>query len=230
MDMLGIDKRKLSPVGIITSEETTTPEKITYTKFDWVGRYLLDYRELFIKYSYDKLAKYSLEYVATHVLGVGKVDHDEYLSLEDLYLNNYNKFVQYGITDIELLIAMDKKLKFIATASMVSWTCGVNIYDVFGTLKQWSSFMYNEAMKQNKILPLQQQFSDPYAVYVGGWTKSSPGKHSWVVSFDFASLYPSNIRFLNIGTDTLVKEKLSREDSINFEISRLKYELNLMDP
>jgi DNA polymerase elongation subunit (family B) len=226
LDRLKIPKNALSPIGIITSAETTTPEKITYTKFDWVGRYLLDYRELFIKYSYDKLAKYSLEYVATHVLGTGKVEHDEYHSLEDLYNKDFNKFVQYGITDVELLIQMDNKLKFISTAFMIAYTCGVNAYDVFGTLKQWSSFMYNEAMQQNKILPLQQQFTDHSAIYVGGWVKSTPGKHKWVVSFDFSSLYPSNTRFINIGVDTLVKENLSREEAIKFEISRLEYERN----
>jgi DNA polymerase elongation subunit (family B) len=59
----------------------------------------------------------------------------------------------------------------------------------------------------NKILPLAQQFTDHNSVYVGGWVKSTPGKHKWVVSFDFSSLYPSNIRFLNIGVDTLIKEE-----------------------
>jgi DNA polymerase elongation subunit (family B) len=207
LDMLKINKKRLSPIGVVTSTETTTPEKIEYTKFDWVGRYLLDYRELFLKYSYDKLPKNSLEYVATHVLGVGKVQKGEYLSLEELYLNDYDTFVQYGITDVELLIQMDEKLKFIDTAKLIAYTCGVNIYDVFGTLKQWSSFMYNEAMKVNKVLPISQEHNDPSAVFVGGWVKSTPGKHNWVISFDFSSLYPSNIRLLNIGVDTLVKDE-----------------------
>lgn len=207
LDKLKIPKNALSPIGVITSAETTTPEKITYIKFDWVGRFLLDYRELFIKYSYDKLPKYSLESVATHVLGTGKVKHDEYESLEELYLKDFNTFVQYGITDVELLIQMDESLKFIDTAKLIAYTCGVNIYDVFGTLKQWSNLMFNEAMKHNKILPIKQQYTNFNDIYVGGWVKSSPGKHNWVISFDFASLYPSNIRFINCDVDTLIKEE-----------------------
>lgn len=217
IERLKLPKSSLSPIGLVTETQSYTMDKIEYTKFDWVGRYLLDYRELFVKYSFDKLPKYSLEYVATHVLGSGKVKHDEYESLEDLYINNYNTFVQYGLTDIELLLQMDNKLKMIDTAKMIAYTCGVNIYDVFGTLRQWSSFMFNESMKLGKVLPIKQQHNDPYAVYVGGWTKSSPGKHDWVVSYDFSSLYPSNIRTLNIGVDTLIKE-----DEIPLELKELR--------
>lgn len=227
LDKLKIPKAALSPIGVVTSKETLNPEKIPYEKFEWVGRYLLDYRDLFIKYSYDKLPKYSLESVSNHVLGSGKVKHDEYKSLEDLYLNDFDTFVQYGITDVELLIQIDRKLKFIDTAKLIAYTCGVNVTDVFGTLKQWSSFMYNEAKQYDKILPVSQQYTVDDAIYVGGWTKSEPNKHEWVSSYDFSSLYPSNTRFLNIGVDTLVKENPNREELINFQISKLNYEIEV---
>jgi DNA polymerase elongation subunit (family B) len=151
------------------------------------------------------LPRLSLEVIASHELGEGKVEHDEYESMEEFFLTDYDKFMTYGVKDVELLVLLDRKLKFIDTVKMIAYKCGVNLTDVMGTLKQWQSFMYNEAFYINKILPVKQQFNLHDGVYVGGWVKSVPGKYDWVASFDFSSLYPNAIRAINIGVDTLIK-------------------------
>jgi DNA polymerase elongation subunit (family B) len=52
---------------------------------------------------------------------------------------------------------------------------------------------------------------------------SKPDIHEWIVSFDFASLYPSIIRFLNLGVDTLVKPHEMNEDLIYIRDKYLTY-------
>lgn len=200
---LGLDPKVFSPIEAITSSDARSFDGIEFKKYDWKGIITLDYRELYQKYTFEKLPKMSLETIAKHELGEGKVQHSEYDNLEDLYLNNYEKFVEYGLRDVEILVELDKKIKAIDTAKSIAYLCGVNIPEVFGTLFQWQSLMYNTAKTQNKILPLKQKYSEE-CPYVGGWVKASPGKHTNVFSFDFTSLYPSNIRTLSIGLDNYV--------------------------
>lgn len=213
MYKLKVAPEALSPVGVVTKKEgTMSPDKFEYTHYEWVGRYLMDYRNLYLKYSFKKLPRYNLETIAQAELGEGKVSHDEHFSFEDFYQNDYKLYVDYGIKDVELLSALDKQLKLIDVTKYIAYNCGVNINDVQGTYKQWHSIIYNTSFKKNIILPLDSQYTSDQDVYVGGWVKSTPGKHEWVVSFDFASLYPSIIRFINIGVDTLVKPEEMPEE------------------
>lgn len=209
---LNMKPERLSPIGCISEREVTTKDNITYMQQDIQGRILLDYRELYQKYTFEKLARYNLETVANHELGEGKIQHDEYDSFEEFYLKDYQKFVDYSIRDVEVLIMLDNKLRLINTAKYIAYLCGCNIPDVMGTYKQWHSFMYNEAMKHGQILPVKQQYRNESDVFPGGWIGSVSGKYKWVVSFDFASLYPSIIRLLNLGLDSLIKpEDLPQE-------------------
>lgn len=203
---LKINPDLLSPINQITSKEAIDSDNKEYIHYDIVGRILLDYRELYRKYSYEKLPKYSLEAVAVHELGEGKIQHDEYDSWEVFYTEDYQKFVNYGIRDIEVLVELDQKLKFIDTAKYIAYLCGVSIPNVMGTIKQWNSYVYNEAFKRRKeILPLNQQYKNDSDIFLGGWIGATLGLYENVAIFDFEGLYPATIRTLNLGVDTLVK-------------------------
>jgi DNA polymerase elongation subunit (family B) len=203
---LHINNNQLSPVRQIIWTDAKTKEGIEYKKVSWEGRYLLDIQDLYVKYKGSNLPRLSLEAISQHELGDGKINHDEYFSFEEFYNNDFDRFVEYGLKDVELLIQLENKLKFIDTAKYVAYSCGVNVYDVFGTYRQWMSIIYNTALAENKILPTKAQYTNSDDLYLGGWVFSKPGKYDWVFSFDFASLYPSVIRFLNLGVDTLVKD------------------------
>lgn len=209
---IGLKPERLSPIGVIKEKEAETKDGIAYIHYEILGRILLDYRELYLKYSYAKLPKHNLETIVSYELGEGKIDHGEYDSFEEFYKNDYQKFVEYGIKDVELLVALDKKLKMIDTAKFIGYLCGVNVTDVMGTYKQWFSYVYNSCMAIGEILPLSQMYSKEDDVFIGGWVVSNPGKYEWLVSFDFASLYPSEIHTLNLGLDTFIPDKELHED------------------
>lgn len=212
MKKVGVNPEQLSPIRVVTKKEGAKVDMFEYTHYDWMGRYLLDYRNLYLKYSFRKLPRYNLETIAMAELGEGKVSHDEHFSFEEFYQNDYKKYVDYGIRDVEILVNLDRQVKMIDTTKYIAYNCGVNLTDVFGTYKQWHSLVYNEMIARKSVLPLEAQYVSDQDVYVGGWVKSTPGKHDWIVSFDFASLYPSIIRFINIGVDTLIKpEELPEE-------------------
>jgi len=150
---------QLSPVGHITYKPQDTNYGIRHT-FKWIGYILEDYKDLYQKYTYTSLTSYSLDSVASHELGSNKVNHDEFSDFTDFYENNFDLFIEYGVTDVSLLYELDNKLKLIDLAKFIAYHCGVSMDDVRGTIKQWISYVFNEAYKEGNILPLENEFPE----------------------------------------------------------------------
>lgn len=251
--------KQLSPLGSVKHREVETNYGTQHT-FQWEGLFLEDYKDLYQKYTYTSLTSYSLSNVCTHELGQDKVAHDEHASFDDFYLNDFNKFIEYGIQDVALLAYLDEKLKLIDLAKYLAYMCGVTINDVKGTLKQWHNYIYNESIKRGLVLPLTNRFpesdtaflrdviqkmqdgslalaeerrdkflrcySDPKLhgqKFIGGWTYASTAYHKWVFSLDFASLYPSAIRWGNIGADTLIEPSKMHPDLMEIRAKYFNY-------
>ena len=149
--------KQLSPVGLIKQKEVETNFGVQ-DEFEWVGIVLEDYKNLYHKYTYTSLISYSLDSVASHELGSNKVVHDEFSDFGEFYREAFNKFIEYGIRDVELLIEMNQKLKLIDLAQFISYTCGVNMTDIRGTVKQWNNYMYNNHLNNGMILPMEGKF------------------------------------------------------------------------
>jgi len=126
----------------------------------------------------------------------------------------WNDFMQYAIHDIRVMLDIEEKAKLFSTAKLISYLCGVNITEVSGTLKQWLSYMYNQAYFDGKILPLTQKKikDEDDVVYKAGFTYANPGIYRYVISVDFASLYPNIFVSTNIGADTIIPEEELPQD------------------
>lgn len=151
--------KQLSPVGVITVREVETSFG-KQDEFVCKGIFLEDYLALYKKYAHTVLTSYSLGSVAEHELGSSKINHDEFTDFGDFYNNHFNKFIEYGIQDVILLIELDEKLKLIDLAKTIAYICGVNMDDVRGTVKQWNSYMFNEYLNNNIVLPIENNFDE----------------------------------------------------------------------
>lgn len=207
MELIGLNPRDLSPIKEIKTSKNTTADNIEFRKYEWLGIIFMDYRELYQKYTLERLPKMNLETIATYELGEGKVLHSEYDNLEELYNKDFKKYVEYGIRDVEILVELDSKLRLLEVAQNIGYLCGVNMNEVLKTLFQWQSLMYNTAIENKLVLPIKQKHTTEGMPYVGGWVKATPGNHKNVYSYDFTSLYPSNIRSLSIGLENYLKPK-----------------------
>jgi len=121
----------------------------------------------------------------------------------------FNDFMQYAIHDVRVMLEIEERAKLIGISKLISYLCGVNLTDVSGTLKQWNSYMYNESFNNNKILPMVQRkiVPDDNVTYKAGFTYANPGTYRYVLSVDFASLYPNIFVSTNIGADTIIPEE-----------------------
>lgn len=193
-----------------------------------VGISTLDYMEMYRKFQ-PKQESEKLNYIAYVELGEKKISYEEYDSLHSLYKNNYQKFIEYNIKDVELIKKLEEKLKLIEMCCALAYDARVNFTDVFAQVRMWDTIIYNDLKKKNIVLPRLSD-NEKDTEYAGAYVKEVlPGMYEWVVSFDLNSLYPNLIAQFNISPECLVTDKyrqvnikslLNRE----FDTSSLKSE------
>jgi len=80
-------------------------------RYSIAGVSIMDYIGLYKRYNFGLESSYTLNHIAMKELGRGKVEYEG--SLDDLFEDDLEKFIEYNITDVELVVSMDTKLQFI---------------------------------------------------------------------------------------------------------------------
>jgi DNA polymerase elongation subunit (family B) len=148
---------------------------------------------------------YRLDNIAHVELGERKLSYDEYGSLHNLYKDDYQKFIDYNIKDVDLVDKIDDKGKFIELALTLSYDNKCNYEDVFAQVRMWDVICFNHLKAKNIVVPPIEKHEKDTA-YVGAYVKDPLiGFHDWVASFDVNSEYPSVIMGSNISPETIVE-------------------------
>lgn len=205
--MYGEDKiKELSPWGYINEDDGYDYYGNQTKIYELVGITQLDYKEIFRKFTYNTLGEqesYSLNNIAHVVLGEGKISYEEQDSLFALYKNDYQKFIDYNIKDVELIDRLEESLGLITLSMTMAYRGGVNYRDVLGTTKIWDNIIYRMLNRNKVVCPPKEEKSK--SKFVGGYVKEPQvGSHDWVVSFDLNSLYPNIIVQNNMSPETVV--------------------------
>jgi len=175
--------------------------KIT-SSYDLVGRIHLDYLELYRKYNYEERHSYRLDYIGEMEVGEKKVAYEG--SLDRLYNHDFLKFLEYNIQDVMLLDKMDKKLQFIDLANIIAHENTVLIPTTMGAVATTESAIINEAHRRNMVVPDRNKAAEKDTAAGAFVATPKKGFHEWIGSMDLNSLYPSVIRALNMGGETIV--------------------------
>lgn len=204
---------KLSPWNILDERKLFIQGR-EYTVFTPVGVTVLDYLQLYKKFSYKMQESYRLDYIASQELGERKLDYSEYSGLSELYEKDYQKFIDYNVKDVDLVHALDAKMKFIEQVMAIAYNGKVNYLDTFTSVRMWDIIIHNYLKDQNIVVP-QNSFREKDEQIVGAYVKDPQvGMHNWVASFDVNSLYPKLIEQYNISPETLVG-KLDRSFTVD---------------
>ena len=205
--------KRLSPFRRI-GERTTTIHNKQQVAFDLVGIAILDYIELYKKFTYSQQESFSLNHISYLELGEKKLDYSEVESLHQLYRTNFQKFIEYNIHDVELVDRIDAKMQLIDMALALAYDAKVNYTDVFTQVRMWDTLIHNELIEQNIIVP-QNVRTPKDEQYAGAYVKDPiVGMHEWVVSFDLNSLYPHLIMQYNVSPETIIE---GRHTSISID-------------
>ena len=205
--MYGEDKiKELSPWGHVNEDKGKDYYGNDATTYEILGITQLDYKEIFVKFTGNTLGQqesYSLNNIAHVVLGEGKISYEEQDSLFALYKNDYQKFIDYNIKDVELIDRLEESLGLITLSLTMAYRGGVNYRDVLGTTKIWDNIIYRMLNKNKVVCPPKEEKSK--SSFVGGYVKEPQvGSHEWIVSFDLNSLYPNIIIQNNMSPETVV--------------------------
>jgi DNA polymerase elongation subunit (family B) len=204
----------LSKLKEFLSKENLEDWKLNMFQINVKGMYFLDYLEIFKVFTYEDLPSYKLEYLAYKFLkeGEGKVNYGQYSSIFEFYEKDYDGFFEYAIQDPIVLDNLENKLKLINTLALLAYLMGCN-YDVaMSTVQPWAIHLRHIGLKNNIILPNDTRHHLDKNI-TGGYVKEpNKGRHSWIFSYDFNSLYPSIMDMLNLcGTTYIPFEKLPEE-------------------
>lgn len=170
--------------------------------FELAGRIHLDYLELYRKYTYHEMHSYSLDAIGEHELGERKVDYEG--TLDQLYNNDFETFIAYNRQDVDLLVRLDEKLKFIDLANVLAHANTVTLIKTMGAVAQTDMAIINEAHRRGYIVPDKPKGEKPLPAAGAYVANPKKGMHKWVGSIDLNSLYPSILRSLNMSTETII--------------------------
>ena len=188
------------------------PKRREYEKFgrqsvtyDLVGRVHLDSLELYRKYTYEERHSYRLDAIAEYELGERKTQYEG--TLDQLYNHDFKKFIEYNRQDTALLDRLDKKLKFLDLANTLAHENTVLLQTTMGAVAVTEQAIINEAHRRNMQVPNRTKMDDreENTAAAGAYVAyPKEGIHDWIGSLDINSLYPSAIRALNMGPETII--------------------------
>ena len=193
--------------------------------FDLVGRVHMDYMQLYRKYTYEERHSYSLDAIGDYEDLGSKTAYEG--TLDQLYNQNFKLFIEYNRQDVVLVNKIDKKLKFLGLANSIAHENTVLLPTTTGAVAVTEQAIINEAHARSMVVPNRKSFGDNENTQAAGAYVAYPkkGLHRDIGSIDINSLYPSAIRALNMGpetiigqlrptaTDALISERMSKKMS-----------------
>jgi DNA polymerase elongation subunit (family B) len=207
--------------------------------YDLIGRVHLDYLELFQKHSSAELHSYKLDHVGEVIVGENKTPYEG--SLDALYKRDFKTFIEYNRQDTLLLVKIDAKCRYIELANQLAHTNSVLLQTTMGSVALIEQAIVNETWSKGMQV-MSRPERDEYVPYdPGGFSNPDEdsdddedddedesnsavgayvadpkkGMHKMIGCVDINSLYPSALRALNMGPETLVGQiRLDRTDQL----------------
>lgn len=205
------EHRRLSPVGNVYSRTMRGKFGNEQTRWYISGISSLDYLDVYQKFSPGVKESYKLDAIAEAELGDKKVDYGS-SNLSELADDDWQLFVEYNVQDVNLLVKMDDKLRYLELLRMLAYTGMTTFEGSMGTLGVVTGAAVVQARKQNVIMPTfikdgMSEGKNPGA-YVG---EPQGGFQESILSFDANSLYPNVMISMNLSPETKIGKIVHRD-------------------
>ena len=193
--------KRLSPWGIVQDYSVKFGTK-DETSYKFLGISCLDYLAVYKKFRLKPRESYRLDAIAEIELGQKKLDYSEHSNLFTLYRDDFQKFIEYNIRDVDLIFMLDEHLGYMNQIFAISYDSGTNYSDSLSTLSNWDTIIHNYLLDQKIVIPTHRKNMNDHRGIEGGYVKPPiVGMHKWVMSFDLNSLYPHLIMQYNISPE-----------------------------
>jgi DNA polymerase elongation subunit (family B) len=209
----------LSPIGKIKIQKFTNKETGVdiYNEDQPLrieGMYSLDYIRLHKKYSMSDEPSYKLDALGEKYCKLGKIEYNG--SLDRLFVDDIDKFIEYNFRDVEILKALDNKFNYIGLTKNLAHKGKIHYDDVYQSSKIHDGAISAYLLSEGIIPPSRDRNPIKKANYAGGYLFCpKAGLYRYMFDEDLTSLYPSIIMSLNIGKETLVGRIIDPNDRNN---------------
>ena len=218
---------RLSPIGRVKYSERMERYKIA-------GVSSLDYLDLYKKFTYTQQPNYRLDTIGRLEVGMGKVDYEG--SLDDLFRDDLDKFIEYNLQDVRIIVDLDKKLNLI---DLVRGICHIGHvpYEDYGMSSRFLEGTIVTYLHRKGIIVTdkpkdgreQMDAMGDREGFAGAYVQEPiPGLYDWIYSLDLQSLYPSIIMSLNISPETKVAKVLNFDMEKHFRKEIVAYVIQEM--
>ena len=141
----------------------------------------LDYLQLYRQFTFTQQSSYRLDYIGEVEVGMKKVDYEG--TLNDLYDNDLQTFIDYNIRDVKILVELDKKLDFIEIARGIAHLGHVPYEDINMSSRWLEGAILVYLKKIGVVAPNKPR--RPKKVgdekFAGAYVQEpQSGKHKWV--------------------------------------------------
>ena len=170
---------------------------------------ILDYMQLYDKYDRSVAVKESnsLDFVSSSVLDVAKIKYTG--GLQELYENNFQKYIYYNVVDSCLVYYIDQQLRSMEVLLTLATITRMPLYKAASPVAVTEALIARKLIGQNKKIGMEWNKEDAKkdGKFEGAFVKQPiVGYYSGVSAFDFASLYPSIMRQFNISPDAFIEQ------------------------
>ena len=198
------DTRRMCLWGQMPRQRTFERLGAENLTFDLMGRVHMDYMQLYRKYTYEERHSYSLDAIGEYEDIGSKVAYEG--TLDQLYNREFEKFIDYNRQDTMLIAKLDRKLRFLDLANELAHDNTVLLPTTMGAVAVTEQAIINEAHSRGLVVPNRRSRDDQGDTQAAGAYVAYPkrGMHEYVGAIDINSLYPSAIRALNMGPETIV--------------------------
>jgi DNA polymerase elongation subunit (family B) len=189
---------RFSPIHVVRTWEEKNGSGLN---IDIAGVHILDYLDVYKWYTPSRPERYTLDFISNLELEKGKVDYSEYKDLNELYDNDWNKYVYYNMVDVRRVDQLEDKLGYIRLIQALSLLtkCPMKYYQSMSQLIEGAFLThYRRTGQCAPIFMGGEQVGFP-AAYV---KEPQAGMHNWIIDIDITSSYPSHMITLNMSGET----------------------------
>ena len=199
----------LSPINVVRETPWFKDQYIQIA-----GVESLDYMRLHKKYSWADEPSYKLDAIGEKYAGLKKIEYEG--SLDRLFENDVDTFIEYNFRDVEILKVLDEKLEYLSLSKNLAHKGKHNYSEVYANTKTQDGAISAYLLSQNIVPPPKDKNPIHKKNYAGGYLFCpKAGIYNYMFDEDLTSLYPSIIMTINIGKETMVGRIIDEDDRNN---------------
>ena len=202
---------RLSPSGKIYSRTAHNKFGKDFERWYIDGISCVDYLEIYRKFCTTLRESYKLNAIGELELGESKVDYGDQ-NLSSLADNNWDLFVQYNVQDVNLLVKLEKKLRYVELLRMLAYAGCTTFEGALGTVSVVTGMCAIKARTKKLRIPTFNRPVDDGSKNEGAYVgEPQQGFQEHIVSFDANSLYPNVMITLNLSPETKVAKIIEKD-------------------